>query len=187
MCMQLRRPGIAACASGRRTPCRGSAGHPSTRRERAGSPSGGVRRRYGPERVRHEGATLAGIDGKLLRPSQPVPLQSFHPAIQAWFPRTFPAPTAAQAAARPTIRQGLHTSWLRPHRPGPQSAACLLAGAWLVRLCRGTVLDGRPPGIRAGAASLDLRDGLHAAGRSPHHCQGRLRGPVLLGSARDIR
>src|ERR687890_685424 len=36
-------------------------------------------------------------------------LPYFHPAVSAWFERTFPAPTAAQAAAWPSIRSGQHT------------------------------------------------------------------------------
>src|SRR5215218_6178249 len=73
----------------------------------------------------------------------PVPLQSFHPAIQAWFQRTFPAPTSAQATAWPTIQQGLHTLVAAPTGSGKTLTAFLAALDGLVRssLERGTLPD----------------------------------------------
>jgi ATP-dependent helicase Lhr and Lhr-like helicase len=72
-----------------------------------------------------------------------VPLHSFHPAIQAWFQRTFPAPTSAQAAAWPTIQQGLHTLVAAPTGSGKTLTAFLAALDGLVRssLERGTLPD----------------------------------------------
>ena len=73
----------------------------------------------------------------------PVPLPTFHPAIQAWFQRTFPVPTSAQAAAWPTIQQGLHTLVAAPTGSGKTLTAFLAALDGLVRssLERGPLPD----------------------------------------------
>src|SRR5579859_4238460 len=42
-------------------------------------------------------------------PQKPMSvLQSFHPAVAAWFSRTFAAPTEAQEVAWPALREGRH-------------------------------------------------------------------------------
>ena len=62
-----------------------------------------------------------------------MPLQRFHPAVQAWFQRTFPAPTAAQAAAWPAIQQRRHTLVAAPTGSGKTLTAFLAALDGLVR------------------------------------------------------
>jgi len=42
----------------------------------------------------------------------------FHPAIAAWFDRTFAAPTAAQAEAWPAIQAGRHVLIAAPTGSG---------------------------------------------------------------------
>ncbi|HEY2682401.1 MAG TPA: DEAD/DEAH box helicase [Steroidobacteraceae bacterium] len=54
-------------------------------------------------------------------------LQSFHPAVAAWFSRTFPAPTEAQEAAWPALRQGRHVLVAAPTGSGKTFAAFLSA------------------------------------------------------------
>ncbi|CAM0997186.1 ATP-dependent DNA helicase [Rhodanobacter sp. Root179] len=61
------------------------------------------------------------------------PLDAFHPAVAAWFRRTFPAPTAAQAAAWPSIRAGSHTLVAAPTGSGKTLTAFLAAIDELVR------------------------------------------------------
>src|SRR5690349_13371828 len=63
----------------------------------------------------------------------PSPLDDFHPAVAAWFRRTFPAPTAAQAAAWPSIRAGNHTLVAAPTGSGKTLTAFLAAIDELVR------------------------------------------------------
>jgi len=62
-----------------------------------------------------------------------VPLQSFHPAVQGWFNRTFAAPTPAQTAAWPHIRAGRHTLVAAPTGSGKTLTAFLAALDGLVR------------------------------------------------------
>jgi ATP-dependent helicase Lhr and Lhr-like helicase len=54
-------------------------------------------------------------------------LESFHPAVAAWFTRTFAAPTPAQAEAWPAIREGRHTLIAAPTGSGKTLAAFLAA------------------------------------------------------------
>ncbi|HWX64847.1 MAG TPA: DEAD/DEAH box helicase [Rhodanobacter sp.] len=61
------------------------------------------------------------------------PLDDFHPAVAAWFRRTFPAPTAAQAAAWPSIRADQHTLVAAPTGSGKTLTAFLAAIDALVR------------------------------------------------------
>jgi len=68
-----------------------------------------------------------------------VPLQDFHPAVAAWFARTFAAPTEAQVAAWPAIRAGRHTLVAAPTGSGKTLTAFLAALDGLVR-------DGLAPG-----------------------------------------
>jgi len=63
----------------------------------------------------------------------------FHPAVAAWFERNFAAPTAAQAAAWPAIRQHRHVLIAAPTGSGKTLAAFLSAIDSLVR----QGLDGR--------------------------------------------
>ena len=64
---------------------------------------------------------------------KPNPLDDFHPAVAAWFRQTFPAPTAAQAAAWPSIRAGQHTLVAAPTGSGKTLTAFLAAIDALVR------------------------------------------------------
>jgi len=61
------------------------------------------------------------------------PLDDFHPAVAAWFRRTFAAPTAAQAQAWPSIRAGNHTLVAAPTGSGKTLTAFLAAIDELVR------------------------------------------------------
>ena len=63
----------------------------------------------------------------------------FHPAVAAWFDRSFPAPTAAQAQAWPAIKAGRHVLIAAPTGSGKTLAAFLAAIDGLVR----QGLDGR--------------------------------------------
>ncbi len=63
----------------------------------------------------------------------PCPLDDFHPAVAAWFRHAFPAPTAAQAAAWPSIRAGNHTLVAAPTGSGKTLTAFLAAIDALVR------------------------------------------------------
>ncbi|SFR95250.1 ATP-dependent helicase Lhr and Lhr-like helicase [Dyella sp. OK004] len=60
-------------------------------------------------------------------------LLDFHPAVRQWFQRTFPAPTAAQLAAWPSIREGRHTLVAAPTGSGKTLTAFLAAIDGLVR------------------------------------------------------
>ena len=61
----------------------------------------------------------------------PAPL--FHPAVAAWFDRSFAAPTAAQAEAWPAIKNGQHVLIAAPTGSGKTLAAFLAAIDTLVR------------------------------------------------------
>ncbi len=60
-------------------------------------------------------------------------LDSFHPAVAAWFARTFDTPTPAQIDAWPAIREGRHTLIAAPTGSGKTLAAFLAAIDGLVR------------------------------------------------------
>ncbi|WP_147651235.1 DEAD/DEAH box helicase [Vulcaniibacterium gelatinicum] len=62
-----------------------------------------------------------------------MPLAAFHPAVAAWFARTFPAPTEAQVRAWPAIRSGRHTLVAAPTGSGKTLTAFLSAIDALVR------------------------------------------------------
>jgi ATP-dependent Lhr-like helicase len=70
-------------------------------------------------------------------------LQAFHPAVRQWFERSFPAPTAAQLAAWPSIREGRHTLVAAPTGSGKTLTAFLAAIDGLVR--EGLAHDGALP------------------------------------------
>ena len=74
-------------------------------------------------------------------PPDPCPLDDFHPAVAAWFRQTFPAPTAAQAAAWPSIRAGNPTLVAAPTGSGKTLTAFLAAIDALVR--EGVANEGR--------------------------------------------
>src|SRR5438034_7341429 len=57
----------------------------------------------------------------------------FHPAVEAWFRKTFPAPTEAQARAWPAIQAGRHVLVAAPTGSGKTLAAFLAAIDALVR------------------------------------------------------
>ncbi|MEA3174124.1 MAG: ATP-dependent helicase Lhr and Lhr-like helicase, partial [Gammaproteobacteria bacterium] len=54
-------------------------------------------------------------------------LKSFHPAVAAWFSRTFDAPTPAQLAAWPALKEGRHVLVAAPTGSGKTFAAFLAA------------------------------------------------------------
>ena len=62
-----------------------------------------------------------------------TPTSSFHPAVAAWFNRSFAAPTAAQAEAWPAIQAGQHVLIAAPTGSGKTLAAFLAAIDALVR------------------------------------------------------
>src|ERR1700688_438540 len=67
-----------------------------------------------------------------IRPSMTlVPL--FHPAVAAWFERSFAAPTEAQVEAWPAIKEGRHVLIAAPTGSGKTLAAFLAAIDGLVR------------------------------------------------------
>src|SRR5258708_4420570 len=70
-------------------------------------------------------------------------LADFHPAVAAWFLKTFPAPTDAQAAAWPEIRRGRSTLVAAPTGSGKTLTAFLSAIDELVR--DGLAHDGALP------------------------------------------
>jgi ATP-dependent Lhr-like helicase len=62
-----------------------------------------------------------------------TPTSLFHPAVAAWFERSFAAPTAAQAEAWPAIQAGRHVLIAAPTGSGKTLAAFLAAIDALVR------------------------------------------------------
>ncbi|MEE8528794.1 MAG: DEAD/DEAH box helicase [Gammaproteobacteria bacterium] len=62
-----------------------------------------------------------------------MPASAFHPAVAAWFDKTFAAPTEVQAGAWPAIRDGRHTLLAAPTGSGKTLAAFLAAIDSLVR------------------------------------------------------
>src|SRR5436309_392926 len=62
-----------------------------------------------------------------------TPGSLFHPAVAAWFDRSFTAPTAAQAEAWPAIQAGRHVLIAAPTGSGKTLAAFLAAIDGLVR------------------------------------------------------
>jgi ATP-dependent Lhr-like helicase len=66
-------------------------------------------------------------------PAQAPLLPDFHPAVSAWFERTFPGPTEAQARAWPAIHAGRNTLVAAPTGSGKTLTAFLAAIDALVR------------------------------------------------------
>ena len=65
---------------------------------------------------------------------QPMtPPDLFHPAVDAWFAKTFSAPTTAQLRAWPAIKAGRHVLVAAPTGSGKTLAAFLAAIDDLVR------------------------------------------------------
>ena len=62
-----------------------------------------------------------------------TPSPDFHPAVAAWFARSFGEPTAAQRAAWPAIAAGEHVLIAAPTGSGKTLAAFLAAIDALVR------------------------------------------------------
>ncbi len=62
-----------------------------------------------------------------------TPVSAFHPAVAAWFERSFAAPTAAQAQAWPALQAGRHVLIAAPTGSGKTLAAFLAAIDALVR------------------------------------------------------
>ena len=60
-------------------------------------------------------------------------LEGFHPAVAAWFRRTFDAPTPAQEQAWPAIRPAQHVLIAAPTGSGKTFSAFLTAIDELVR------------------------------------------------------
>src|SRR5258708_1881283 len=71
----------------------------------------------------------------------------FHPAVAAWFSRSFAAPTAAQAEAWPAIKDGRHVLIAAPTGSGKTLAAFLAAIDGLVR--QGPPRRAPPPSRRS--------------------------------------
>jgi ATP-dependent Lhr-like helicase len=70
---------------------------------------------------------------RALRSATMLPDDFFHPAVRAWFARTFAAPTPAQAAAWPAIAAGRHTLVAAPTGSGKTLTAFLAALDSLVK------------------------------------------------------
>src|SRR5439155_7868518 len=71
-----------------------------------------------------------------------TPTALFHPAVAAWFDRSFTAPTAAQAEAWPAIQAGRHVLIAAPTGSGKTLAAFLAAIDDLVKQgLAGTLAD----------------------------------------------
>ena len=74
-----------------------------------------------------------------------MPLESFHPAVSAWFSKRFGAPTEPQVKAWPEIKAGRHTLIAAPTGSGKTLAAFLAAIDDLVRIA---LTDGLQDEIR---------------------------------------
>jgi ATP-dependent Lhr-like helicase len=76
-------------------------------------------------------------------PMNPSARPTFHPAVSAWFERTFGAPTAAQRQAWPAIQAGRHVLVAAPTGSGKTLAAFLAAIDGLVREAMSGTLEDR--------------------------------------------
>src|ERR1700722_16293471 len=95
-------------------------------------------------------------------------LRSFHPAVAAWFMRTFEAPTPAQSEAWPAIQSGRNVLVAAPTGSGKTFAAFLAAIDQLVKEGLGGALPDGP--IRAAVRTGDTPQAERARMRraSPH-------------------
>ena len=62
-----------------------------------------------------------------------MPVEGFHPAVSAWFGKTFAGPTPPQRAAWPAIQSGRHALIAAPTGSGKTLAAFLAAIDALIR------------------------------------------------------
>src|SRR5215471_6750081 len=111
------------------------------------------------------------------------PASLFHPAVAAWFDRSFAAPTAAQAEAWPAIRAGRHVLIAAPTGSGKTLAAFLAAIDALVR-----------QGLEGGLPEVEIRPWVRTGDTPPGERQRMGRTPphivvttpeslyILLGS-----
>ena len=92
-----------------------------------------IRLDFGSQRVHSHAADAA--DNPPMSARQPLhpALAGFHPAVAAWFARSFPAPTEAQVAAWPAIAGGRDTLVAAPTGSGKTLTAFLAAIDALVR------------------------------------------------------
>src|SRR5712692_7589652 len=72
-------------------------------------------------------------EGSPAQPPGADPLAGFHPAVQTWFRRRFKAPTDAQAAGWPHIREAKDVLIAAPTGSGKTFAAFLVAIDQLIR------------------------------------------------------
>ena len=88
------------------------------------------------------GDTAPPCGARVVRSSTVDFRKLFHPAVAAWFAKTFRAPTAAQAGAWPAIKAGRHTLIAAPTGSGKTLSAFLAALDDLVRQgLEGTLAD----------------------------------------------
>ena len=120
-----------------------------------------------------------------------TPGSLFHPAVAAWFERSFAAPTAAQAQAWPAFQAGQHVLIAAPTGSGKTLAAFLAAIDDLVRQGLDGGAHGRDPDrlrlAAQGALERHPAQPRSAAGRHPRKPRGaRLagRGDPHLGAHR---
>ena len=118
-----------------------------------------IRLDFGSHRVHSHAADAADNPPMCARQPLHPALAGFHPAVAAWFARSFPAPTEAQVAAWPAIAGGRDTLVAAPTGSGKTLTAFLAAIDALVRegLSQGLpdatlVLYVSPPGKKTTAS-----------------------------------
>ncbi len=135
------RRGVAVESSALKLPQRESACRPASQRGLVQREAG----RNGPTVGRPFGRTTS-CKRQAKRPKRRIVAMipgNFHPAVAAWFSRTFSEPTASQRAAWPAIAAGHHTLIAAPTGSGKTLAAFLAAIDALVReAVTGALADG---------------------------------------------